>query len=94
MIVCASPDPTASTKAGYGNFVSDGGDRYGSFEVFWHDAGFFSDDAEAEALRFGDDPPAAGWYWWACFPGCMPDGEPDGPYPTSEAASCAAQATD
>jgi hypothetical protein len=21
-----------------------------------------------------------GWYWWACQPGCLPDGEPIGPY--------------
>jgi hypothetical protein len=24
----------------------------------------------------------AGWYWWSCFPGCMPDGEPFGPFVT------------
>jgi len=23
-----------------------------------------------------------GWYWQACFPGCLPDGDPMGPYPT------------
>ena len=23
-----------------------------------------------------------GWYWQAGFPGCMPDGEPNGPFPT------------
>ena len=23
-----------------------------------------------------------GWYWWACFPGCLPDGEPMGPFAT------------
>jgi hypothetical protein len=28
----------------------------------------------------------AGWYWWACFPGCLPDGEPAGPFETEEAA--------
>lgn len=21
-----------------------------------------------------------GWYWWACFPGCLPDGDASGPY--------------
>jgi hypothetical protein len=21
-----------------------------------------------------------GWYWQACFPGCLPDGDPMGPY--------------
>ena len=28
----------------------------------------------------------AGWYWWACFPGCMPDGDPSGPFETEAEA--------
>lgn len=31
-----------------------------------------------------DDCTEAGWYWWACFPGCLPDGEPNGPFATEE----------
>ncbi len=27
-----------------------------------------------------------GWYWWPCFPGCLPDGDPVGPFPTEQAA--------
>src|SRR4030042_84535 len=27
-----------------------------------------------------------GWYWWSCFPGCLPDGEPIGPFETKEEA--------
>jgi len=23
-----------------------------------------------------------GWYWQACFPGCLPDGDPMGPFKT------------
>lgn len=23
-----------------------------------------------------------GWYWWACFPGCLPDSEAYGPFDT------------
>ena len=23
---------------------------------------------------------AAGWYWWACFAGCLPDSDPMGPF--------------
>lgn len=23
-----------------------------------------------------------GWYWWSCSPGCLPDGDPSGPFPT------------
>lgn len=21
-----------------------------------------------------------GWYWWSCFPGCLPDSEATGPF--------------
>jgi hypothetical protein len=27
-----------------------------------------------------------GWYWWACFPGCLPDGPAIGPYETEREA--------
>jgi hypothetical protein len=27
-----------------------------------------------------------GWYWWSCFPGCLPDGEAQGPFETEEEA--------
>lgn len=30
-----------------------------------------------------------GWYAWACFPGCLPDGEPHGPYKTEAEAIAA-----
>lgn len=44
----------------------------GLFEVFWTD-GDSADFAE-------------GFYWWACFPGCLPDGEPVGPFNSSKEA--------
>ena len=28
----------------------------------------------------------AGWYWSACWPGCLPDGDPQGPFETYELA--------
>lgn len=28
------------------------------------------------------DPFEEGWYWQTGFPGCMPDGEPNGPFAT------------
>ena len=35
----------------------------------------------------------AGWYWWACLPGCLPDSEPSGPFTTeSEALADAREA--
>lgn len=33
----------------------------------------------------------AGWYWWACFPGCMPDSDPFGPFTTEDEAIADAQ---
>jgi hypothetical protein len=27
-----------------------------------------------------------GWYWWTCFPGCLPDEEPMGPFATEAEA--------
>ena len=34
-----------------------------------------------------------GWYWWACFPGCLPDGEPIGPFATEDLAVANARET-
>ena len=33
----------------------------------------------------------AGFYWWSCFPGCLPDGEPIGPFETEAEALADAQ---
>ena len=42
---------------------------------------------EADGWRDDDgDVLAAGWYWWPCFPGCMPDGDPVGPFESEDAA--------
>ena len=32
-----------------------------------------------------------GWYWWSCFPGCLPDGDPNGPFATEAEAIADAQ---
>lgn len=32
------------------------------------------------------DLDSAGWYWWACFPGCLPDSDPIGPFDTESEA--------
>lgn len=26
------------------------------------------------------EPLSPGWYWWSCFPGCLPDSDPVGPF--------------
>ncbi len=53
-------------------------------------------DAEREAFvchcpsknvfEVTERPCEAGWYWWACLPGCLPDSEPNGPFETAQAA--------
>ena len=40
----------------------------------------------------GEQPcPEQGWYWWPCFPGCLPDGDPVGPFATEAEALADAQ---
>lgn len=52
-------------------------------EVFYHDGTSEPGDCWTD----GDGEPfPAGWYWWSCFPGCLPDGDPIGPYDTEQAA--------
>jgi len=53
---------------------------HGSFEVFWQDGTHMVEDDE------DDDMPKAGWYWFACFPGCLPDSDPVGPFAYSQQA--------
>ena len=67
-------------------FKTETGDEYGSFEVFALD-GSINDDV------LDDDgcPMEPGWYWWACFPGCLPDSEPNGPFKTEAEAISDAQ---
>jgi hypothetical protein len=38
-----------------------------------------------------DDLTESGWYWWPCFPGCLPDGDANGPFASREAALADAQ---
>ncbi len=33
-----------------------------------------------------------GWFYWYCFPGCMPDSDPYGPYDSPDAALADARA--
>lgn len=59
----------------YKQFKDENGEGYGSFEVF--EVG----DEHFEPTQLG-----YGWYWWACFPGCLPDGEAEGPFDTEAEA--------
>jgi hypothetical protein len=49
--------------------------QYGSFEVFQVTAADVTNEPEAY-------PHGIGYYWWPCFPGCLPDSEPMGPFNT------------
>ena len=63
----------------YHQFTNADGTTYGSFETFHHYRDAFSvlpDEFDYET----------GWYWRACFPGCLPDGEPSGPFDSEQEA--------
>lgn len=69
----------------YARFLTEDGEEFGSFEVFYHDGRRVADgDCWAD-----DDgqPLPAGFYWWPCFPGCMPESDfPSGPFETEAEA--------
>lgn len=74
------PDPSKAEYAGYHEFCHPehtGGNPAGSFEVFFREPG------RGDNLTRDEWNLERGWYWWACFPGCLPDGEPQGPHRTS-----------
>lgn len=64
----------------YYQFQSETGESYGSFQVF-----------QVLPYESVEEELAAGFYWWACFPGCLPDGEPCGPFFTEAEAIADAQ---
>ena len=52
-------------------------------ECIWHDG-----TAEAGDCWIDDEghPLMAGYYWWSCQPGCLPDSDPTGPFDTEDEA--------
>jgi hypothetical protein len=44
------------------------------------------DPWEPEAHAADHGPDCDGWFWWVCFPGCLPDSDPVGPFETKEKA--------
>lgn len=65
----------------------ESGAEYGSFETFYVPR--WAQGARAPGPSVEQYPtiyPCAGWYWHARFPGCMPDGEPTGPFESESAA--------
>ena len=57
-------------------FTPSDREPYGSFEVFY----------DIRALTLTGKEVDAGFYWQSGFPGCIPDGDPVGPFPTEEEA--------
>jgi hypothetical protein len=49
---------------------------------------FYHDPTDPDRVGNGDpeDELEEGWYWWACFPGCLPDSDPVGPFATEDEA--------
>ena len=54
-------------------------------EVFYVTQADCDEDARQQP-ETGADYSGPGWYWWTCFPGCLPDGEPSGPFATEQEA--------
>lgn len=57
-------------------------------EVFYRT---LAENTEFETLDGDNEPMPAGWYWWSCFPGCLPDSDPCGPFDTQDEALADAQ---
>jgi hypothetical protein len=62
------------------------GDPYAlpDVEVFYLSEDEVGDEADPDSCFA--DLSGAGWYYWPCFPGCMPDGDPIGPFDSEEEA--------
>jgi len=54
-------------------------------EVFYADAGDLW-DVDSGCYPSTDEPNDPGWYYWTCFPGCLPDSDPIGPFATEAEA--------
>ena len=68
------------SAAMFAQFKDECGNEYGSFEVFYIAWPGLTTESEECA------PQGKGYYWQACFPGCLPDGEPNGPFETEQDA--------
>ena len=56
----------------------------GSFEAFHR--GAHCEEHPEGSVSCHDCAMNCGWYWWPCSPGCLPEGEPTGPFETEEEA--------
>jgi hypothetical protein len=77
------------SHAGYHQFhAPETQGSFGSFQVFWDDADipFGTDPENARNYDSDGEPVEAGWYWASCFPGCLYDSDPIGPFSRSQQA--------
>ena len=84
----------------YHQFTNESGEQYGSFELFRYDLESFSHCKGSDGLFYvttdcftpdgglteEELPAMVGWYWQACFPGCLPDGDASGPFENEQEA--------
>jgi len=59
-----------------------------TIEVFFHGGGD-TEPGDCWSAEYKVRP--SGWYWWFCEPGCIPDGDPVGPFATEEDAQANAE---
>ncbi len=74
---------------GASNFLSAGGGDWRSIlldEKTEESSGPDDDEEEKESVRQSEADSLAGWYWWTCCPGCMPDSDANGPFDTQDEA--------
>jgi len=57
-----------------------------NLEIFYVDEAMVND----ENMNYE----ATGYYWWFCFPGCLPESDAYGPFETEEEAAEDAEAYD
>lgn len=67
-------------------YVDEDGERVDPSEVESYEHPEQGTCYQVKATRMAVEPCKAGWYWWFCFPGCLPDSEPSGPFKTENAA--------
>jgi len=58
-------------------------DAYALPDVETFQESFHYDDDGELVIGTGND---TGWFYWFCFPGCLPNGDPLGPFETETAA--------
>lgn len=53
---------------------------------------FYADNSDDWENENGErEPMQPGWYYWYCFPGCLPDSDPIGPFKSKAEAIEAAR---